>query len=170
MILAFSPTNCFQTRAYLFGNAFALQLETPENGEFTTAHSNSFQVTYSHCFKFTVYLPLKHLLTPKFQPLDLSATEGGTLILALFLHRGVGGKAASYLLAFSFLCPIYWLLWGSHGKGRFKLLWPHCRWIWPCQTFSLVVWAGHSPWYAVYGPAKLGNTWPGLSPMSPWLR
>lgn len=28
-----------------------------------------------------------------------------------------------------------------------------------------MVWAGHSPWYSVHGPAKLGNTWPGLSSM-----
>lgn len=169
MILAFSPTNCFQTRAYLFGNTFALQLETPANWEFTTAHSNPFQVTYSHCYKLTVYLPLKHLLTPKFQPLDLplSTTEAGTFVLALFSSQRC--KAASYLLAASFPCPIYRRLSGSHGKGRFKLLWLHCRWIWPCQTFSLVVWEGHSPWYTVYGPAKLGNTWPALSPMSPLL-
>lgn len=170
MILAFSPTNCFQTRAYLFGNAFALQLEIPANGKFTTARSNPVQVTYSHHYKLTVYLPLKHLLT------QILATGSSTSSywredshISSFLHRGVGGKAANYRLAFSFLCPMYWLLWGSLGKGRFKLLWPHCRWIWPCPTFSLVVWAGHSPRYAAYGPAKLRNMCPGLSPMSPWL-
>lgn len=107
MILAFSPTNCFQTRAYLFGNAFALQLEIPANGEFTTAHSNPVQVTYSHHYKLTVYLPLKHLLTPRFQPLDLPlpATEGKTLILALFSSQSCWGQGSKLPLTFFFPVP-----------------------------------------------------------------
>lgn len=85
-------------------------------------------------------------------------------ISTLFFTEVLGGQATSYLLAASFPCPIYRLLSGSHI--RFKLLWPHCRWIWPCRTFSLVIWAGHSPRHT----AKLGNTWHALSPMSPLLQ
>lgn len=137
VILDFSSTNGFQIRARLFWKAFALQLGLQKNGEFTTAHSNQLQVTYLHHYKLTVYLPLKHLLTPKFQPLHLplSTTEGGSLLLPLFSSQRSWGKAGSYLLDFFF--PF--------------------RWIWTRQTFILMVWAGHSPWYTVYGPVKRYN-------------
>lgn len=104
VMLDFSSTNCFQIRGHLFWNAFALQLGLQKNGEFTTAHSNRFQVTYLHHYKLTVYLLLKHLLTPKFQPLylPLSTAEGGSLLLSLLSSQRSWGQGRKLPLRFIF--------------------------------------------------------------------
>lgn len=154
VILAFSPTDCFQTGACLFGNAFALQLETTANRGY---HSNllkwlthtlkSIQLVFhwKNCWLANF---IHWISTFSYQRKDSS-------VHFLFFTDVFEGKAASYLLALSFLCPFYWLPLDIHDRG-FRGL--GCCTILQMNTFK-PTWEGRSPQDTAHRPAQKCVIW-----------